>query len=87
MYKITNTVNGNFYIGVHKTKTLKDKYFGSSQILKMAIKKHGKKSFKKQIMQLFSTEDQMYDMESLTVDDGFVSRPDTYNAKVGGLGG
>ena len=38
IYKITNLINGKFYIGKHKCKKLDDSYFGSGFALKSAIK-------------------------------------------------
>ena len=43
-YKTTNSVNGHYYIGVHKTEDFNDGYIGSGTVLKKAIKKHGKEN-------------------------------------------
>jgi hypothetical protein len=72
---------------VHKTDNLNDGYFGSGKILKQAIKKHGKASFKKTILQIFDSIEEMLNAESVVVDKYFVLREDTYNLKTGGLCG
>ena len=87
VYKITNIVNDNIYVGVHKTKDLDDGYFGSGKILNRAIQKHGKDNFKKDIISLFDTYKEALEYEKNIVNEEFVARKDTYNIKLGGLGG
>lgn len=41
IYKITNQIDGKFYIGSHKTKDLNDVYMGSGKYLIHAQKKYG----------------------------------------------
>lgn len=84
VYKTTNNINGKIYIGVHKTKNINDNYFGSGVALKRAIKKYGKKNFTKEILHVFDNEEDMFNMESLLVNDEFVKETNSYNMVPGG---
>ena len=83
IYKITNKINGNFYIGKHKTKNLDDGYMGSGKLIKAAIKKHGKENFTKQTLETFNTEEEMDAAEARLV----VLGEGSYNICPGGQGG
>ena len=50
IYVTTNLINGKKYIGSHKGDET-DSYFGSGKIIKYAIKKYGKHSFSKKILE------------------------------------
>ena len=83
IYKITNKLNGKFYIGKHQTKDLNDGYMGSGKILKRAIEKHGMDNFQKEILFIFDNEQEMNDKEKELVTLHEMS----YNLCPGGKGG
>ena len=83
VYKITNTYNDKFYIGCHKTEDLNDSYMGSGLLIKLAIKKYGEDSFKKETLFVFSTPQEMFQKEKELIEA--LNPP--YNIHEGGLGG
>lgn len=87
VYQITNLMNNKIYVGVHATKDPNDSYYGSSRPLRYSMKKYGRQNFIKEILfNAFSLEDAYY-VESIIVDKDFIQRKDTYNIKLGGIGG
>ena len=87
IYKITNRLNNKIYVGKHKTENKDDDYLGSGILIERAIAKHGKENFVKEILFELPDEDTMNQKEADIVDEDFVSRDDTYNLKLGGIGG
>ncbi len=87
LYQITNKVNGNIYVGVHKTKNLDDGYMGSGKVIKHAIEKYGVDNFEKVILDTFDDSESMYAREREMVTDEFLARDDVYNIRRGGHGG
>lgn len=84
IYKITNVINGKFYIGKHKTKCLDDGYMGSGKILKHAISKYGIENFHKEILHICKDEAHMNLLESILVVPDIETN---YNLCSGGRGG
>ncbi|ADM79814.1 homing endonuclease [Aeromonas phage phiAS4] len=88
IYKITNELNGKIYVGVHKSEDMKnDPYMGSGVGVKRAIAKYGVENFTRTTLYEFATAEEAYNMEAAIVTEEFISRPDVYNAMVGGKGG
>lgn len=84
LYKITNLLNNKIYIGIHSTNNLDDGYMGSSKSLNEDYEVYGIHNFKKEIIQFFSSRDELSDAERSLVDDNFIKRCDTYNVAIGG---
>jgi group I intron endonuclease len=61
IYKTTNLVNGKQYIG--KDTRNNPNYFGSGVLLKKAIKKYGKENFKKEIIEVCSSRQELIERE------------------------
>lgn len=53
IYKITNNINNKIYVGSDKNNN--PNYLGSGKLIKLAIKKHGKENFKKEILEVCKT--------------------------------
>jgi Putative endonuclease segE, GIY-YIG domain len=88
VYKITNLVNGKVYIGKRRHKTPEtDTYMGSGVQILSAIKKYGKDSFKKEILAIFSSNNESSDLEAKLVTRGLIESGTSYNMHEGGHGG
>ncbi|MEX0597226.1 MAG: NUMOD3 domain-containing DNA-binding protein [Candidatus Paceibacterota bacterium] len=87
IYQTTNIINGKYYIGKHQTKKIDDTYLGSGKALVNAIKLHGKHNFKKEILHVFETEQEMNEKEKELVTEELVKNYNTYNIGIGGEGG
>ena len=56
IYLTKNEVNGKSYVGYHSTVNIHDKYMGSGQLIKAALKKYNIKNFKKEILEELSND-------------------------------
>lgn len=86
IYKITNKLNGKYYIGFHKRRDnehLYD-YMGSGKLIRYAIKKYGKENFEKEILFEYDNERDALNKERELVDVSFIMDENTYNLSIGG---
>lgn len=99
VYKTTNLINFNFYIGVHKTSDpyMFDGYLGNGiwinkpstynkgkTKMQQAVLKYGTKNFRRDVLQIYDTSNEAYYLESILVDEEFLKRDDVYNMVLGG---
>lgn len=78
IYKTTNLVNGKQYIG--RDSRNRNGYLGSGSLLKKAMRKYGKENFKKEILEVCSSHEELIERESYWLnyyDAG--NNPDFYN--------
>lgn len=102
VYQTLNLKNNKIYIGVHKTLNPEvfDGYVGCGIIitnpstymnpktpLQYAVKKYGTSNFRRTVLYTFDTVQEAFEKEIELVNQEFINRKDTYNAKIGGIGG
>ena len=76
IYKITNLKNNKIYVG-QDTKN-NPKYYGSGTYLKRAIKKYGKRNFKKEILERCKTTEELNQVEK-----HWIKKLNSKNKKIG----
>lgn len=86
-YKITNLVNGKYYLGIHATDNLEDGYMGSGINIKKALKKYGKNNFKKEILEYFCCYKDLAEAEYKLITKEVLEDKNNYNLTSGGIGG
>jgi hypothetical protein len=87
IYKTTNLANNKIYIGAHSTNDIDDGYIGSGKMLHAAIKKYGVEHFKREVLHIFNSPEEMFEKEKEIVTEELVGRLDVYNIVTGGFGG
>lgn len=87
VYKTTNLLNNKYYIGVHSTNTLNDKYLGSGKYLWNSIRKYGRENFLFETLYFFDTFEQALKREKELVTKDTIKDPMCMNIMVGGGGG
>lgn len=89
IYKITNIINGKYYIGQHKTDDVFDDYMGSGKIILEAEDKYGLSAFTKTILFDFDNFDDMNNKEKelVQLSNCYPNDSMSYNLHIGGCGG
>lgn len=84
IYKTTNLVNGKVYVGQEKWNN--PNYLGSGKILRLAIKKYGIENFKKEILQMCFSQEEMDKAELFHQEKNNSFSPKGYNIIMGAWG-
>jgi group I intron endonuclease len=86
VYKTTNLINGKFYVGLDTHNN--SFYYGSGTLLLLALKKYGRKNFKKEILEECDTFEECLERERYWVKRlGAVEDRNSYNIAPGGQWG
>lgn len=88
VYKTANVINGNYYIGVHRTDDESNSdYLGSGKVLAQAIEKYGRENFIRETLYSFESADDAFRKESEILTEELLASDECYNLKRGGYGG
>lgn len=87
LYKITNTKNSKYYIGMHSTNNMEDGYMGSGKRITNSVRKHGKDVHVKEILEYFDDRESLRQREIELVKEDLLNDPMCMNLQTGGGGG
>ena len=87
IYRITNKLNGKFYIGMHSTDNLDDGYFGSGKRLGYSIKKYGRENHELEILEHYFSREDLSAREKELVNQELLFDERCLNLSLGGDGG
>jgi hypothetical protein len=87
IYKITNTKNGNYYIGMHSTSNLEDGYMGGGIRIRNSIRKHGLEVHTKEILEFLDNRKSLSEREKEIVNESLLQDLKCLNLALGGNGG
>lgn len=79
VYITTNLINGKQYIGDHCTNNLNDNYLGSGILLTKKVKEYGRKNFKREILEFFSTKQEAFNAQEKYINEYDTLVPNGYN--------
>jgi hypothetical protein len=86
VYKTTCLVTGRYYIGLHSTDDLDDRYLGSGVRLNRSVAKHGRDQHIRETLETFSTREAASEREKELITPELRSDPLCMNCGAGGLG-
>lgn len=84
IYKTTNNLTNEYYIGQHKTDKLDDGYLGSGAGLLDNIKKYGTENFTKEILFIYDDEQKMNEKEIELITEKMLNDSLSLNRQPGG---
>ena len=87
IYKTVNLITEKYYLGMHSTSNLEDKYLGSGKRLLYSIKKYGKENHKLEILEYLENRDLLKQREKEIINEEILKDPMCMNLVIGGEGG
>lgn len=87
IYKIINTVNNKYYIGMHSTHNLNDGYLGSGKVISYSIDKYGENNHKVEHLEFLPNRKTLIDREKEIINEKLIRDPLCMNLQIGGGGG
>jgi hypothetical protein len=87
LYKTTNTITGEFYVGMHNTSNVDDGYLGSGTNIKRSIEIYGVDAHTREILEFCESEDDLRVRERQMVNNALLSESLCINIRRGGKGG
>lgn len=87
IYKTTCLITGRFYIGMHSTDVLDDKYLGSGKQLQWSLKKHGRDSHCREVLEHCENRETLIIREKDVVNHHLLADDRCMNLAIGGEGG
>lgn len=87
LYKTTCSTTSCYYIGIHSTDNLDDRYLGSGYRLKQSIKKHGYSTHNREILQFANSREELLDLEESIVTHTLLEDEKCLNLSIGGRAG
>ena len=84
VYITTNLINGKQYVGDHSTDNIDDNYKGSGKYLKNSFLEHGRKNFKRDILDFFPTKKEAFEAQSPLIIKHNTLYPNGYNISPSG---
>lgn len=88
IYRTTNNINNQKYIGMHKASEFDKDYYGSGIIISKALEKYGYKNFSVEILEWCETKEKMCESEKKWIAKFDATNSDEYyNIHHGGQGG
>jgi hypothetical protein len=86
IYKTTNLLSGRYYIGIHSTNDLEDGYLGSGNRIRLAVRKHGKENFKREILEFCDNREELKKREVSIITLEEIAKKECMNLVIGGGG-
>lgn len=84
IYKTTCTVTGDYYVGMHSTNDLDDRYVGSGRNIRASIRDHGRENHVFEALEWCQTREELAERESQVVNQEMLADPRCLNIHQGG---